>query len=61
VSFSACSVSIAGAQATARCTGSTTYVPKVGSRSARNEYRQWDIDLRKTGDGWHIASVYSSQ
>jgi hypothetical protein len=61
VSFSSCAVSIAGVQATARCTGSNTWVPKVGSRHARNEYRQWDIGLQKTGDRWLIASVDSSQ
>ncbi len=60
VTFNSCAVAIAGAGATARCQGRVTYVPKVGSRTARTDSRQWQIDLRKMTGGWRIEAVKSS-
>jgi hypothetical protein len=59
VAFNSCSVSVIGQRATARCSGNTTYVPKVGNRSPRSEPRKWVIDLRKTGDRWLISGIDS--
>jgi hypothetical protein len=61
VTFSACSVTIVGAGATARCQGRASYVPKVGNRTERVDHRQWQIDLRKNGDSWRIVAVDSRE
>lgn len=61
VAFSGCSVTIIGVGATARCQGSASYVPKVGNRTERIDHRQWQIDLRKTGDNWRIVAVDSRE
>ncbi len=61
VRFSACSVAIIGAGATARCQGSASYVPKVGSRTERVNTRRWQIDLRKSGDDWRIVALDSRE
>jgi hypothetical protein len=57
LTFSRCSVSIDGVNAVAQCSGSATYVPKVGNRSARSEYRQWEFELWKGAGRWRIAAV----
>ena len=36
-----------GEAATAKCRGSATYTPKIGSREPRLESRQWTFQLRK--------------
>jgi len=61
VTFSGCSVAVIGVGATARCQGSASYVPKVGNRTERIDHRQWQIDLRKTGDNWRIVAVDSRE
>lgn len=61
VTFSTCSVAIIGAGATARCQGSASYVPKVGNRTERVDHRQWQIELRKSGDNWRIVNVDSRE
>ena len=57
VRFTSCVVDVAGAVASARCSGRTNYVPRVGNRSERSENREWQFSLRKAGDQWNIASV----
>ena len=59
--FNACSIAIIGTGATARCQGTTTYVPRVGKPTERTDSRQWQIDLKKTGDRWAIVSVDSRE
>jgi hypothetical protein len=59
VRFSSCSVAIEGTGATARCFGTTSYVPRVGSRSERTDARQWEIELGKVVEGWRIVAVDS--
>jgi hypothetical protein len=57
LSFDSCAVDVTGARATARCSGTAMYVPKVGNRRARSEDRHWILDLRNTGDRWIITAV----
>ena len=59
MAFSSCSVLVEAARASASCSGSTTYVTNIGSRSTRTDYRLWDFALRKTGGGWVISAVNS--
>jgi hypothetical protein len=55
--FGACTVSVAGARATAACSGNSMYVTRVGGRGARLDDRHWTFDLQKTTAGWSIAGV----
>lgn len=57
LAFDSCLFDIAGDNATAHCTGSATYTPKVGGRGPRSELRQWTFQLRKAPDGWKIQSA----
>ena len=57
--FGACDVSVAGARATATCSGQARYVPRVGSREARVEARHWTFNLRKLDGAWIIDRVTS--
>jgi hypothetical protein len=57
VRFSSCAIDVTGVVASARCSGRTIYVPRVGNRDERSENREWQFSLRKAGDQWNIASV----
>jgi hypothetical protein len=57
VSFEHCEIEVAAARAEAACSGRARYVPKVGSRTPKDEARQWRFSLRKSGDGWLIDRV----
>jgi hypothetical protein len=53
--FDECDVRVIGRGASAACRGSVTYVPKVGSRTARRDDRQWNFELQKQQDVWLIT------
>jgi hypothetical protein len=58
VSFDTCAILVKGALAKANCRGTTRFVPRVGSRSAQVEPRQWSFSLRKANSGgWLIQEV----
>jgi hypothetical protein len=58
LTFRACDVQLRGAAATVLCTGSTRYVPKIGSREPHVEPLAWTFILRKrTNDVWQIESA----
>lgn len=57
VSFDSCDIEIGGVAAQANCRGTARYVPKVGSRTPRDEARRWRFNLRRTADGWVIDQV----
>jgi hypothetical protein len=57
VLFDTCSVAIIGDGATARCQGSSAYVPRVGRRTERLEPRHWRIELKQADATWHIVAV----
>ncbi len=57
VSFDNCEIEVGGVDAQANCRGTARYVPKVGSRSPRDEARRWRFNLRRTAGGWLIDRV----
>ena len=54
LTFDECNLRLAGVVATATCTGSTAYTPRVGSRDPHVEPRTWNFILRRTADTWQI-------
>jgi len=56
VSLGSCNIDVAGATAHARCAGSTTWQPKVGSGS-RTDRHTWTFDLARAGSGWQIVNA----
>lgn len=57
VALGDCRVRISNASARANCSGSTTWVPKIGSGSPRMDPRRWDFELTKTTGEWQIVSA----
>jgi hypothetical protein len=55
--FKACYIQLRGATADVLCTGSTRYVPKVGSREPRVEQLAWNFKLRKSANDWEIETA----
>jgi hypothetical protein len=54
VSLKSCDVAVDGAAARAQCSGTATWVPKVGGGGARTAARQWEFELRKRDGDWEI-------
>ena len=59
VEFDACQIDINGEAAEASCSGRTSFVPKVGSKSPRVDSRRWTFQLARVRDGWVIDRVDS--
>jgi hypothetical protein len=60
VIFDACQIEVAGILAVSSCNGRASYVPKIGSKTARIDSRVWTFQLRKLLDaGWMIEGVES--
>jgi hypothetical protein len=57
VSLDDCRVQVAGRTAQARCSGSTTWSPKVGAGS-RTESRNWTFELARAANGWQIVNAH---
>ncbi len=57
--FDACQIDVHGPRADAICTGTATFVPKVGSRNQRVESRQWMFSLARAGNTWIVERVQS--
>jgi hypothetical protein len=57
LNFAACDVQLRGATANVVCTGSTRYVPRIGSREPRVEPLAWNFTLRKRANDWEIESA----
>jgi hypothetical protein len=57
VSFESCQIEILYDAAEAACSGRARYVPKVGSRTPKDEARRWKFSLRKANGGWLIDRV----
>jgi hypothetical protein len=56
VNLGSCEMRIVGESATAECTGSTSWTPKVGGRS-HNAVRRWQFRLKNADPGWQIVSA----
>jgi hypothetical protein len=58
LTFQSCQLQVNGPTATAACRGTARYTPRVGSREARDEPRDWRFTLRKVGnEQWQIESA----
>jgi hypothetical protein len=57
IDLQGCDVRVSGARAEAACTGTATYVRKVGRKAAREEARRWMFTLREDGTQWVIDKV----
>jgi hypothetical protein len=57
LTFQNCDVKVDGSAATAACSGTARYVPKIGSREPRVEPRRWSFSLRKRGADWQIENA----
>jgi hypothetical protein len=57
VHLQGCDVGVAGNRAEASCTGTASYVPKVGNKAMRSEQRQWHFTLQQSGGQWLIDRV----
>jgi hypothetical protein len=57
ISFDDCRFDLAGTRAHAWCKGSARYVGRVGSRTVREEPRQWTFVLSKAEESWRIDDV----
>lgn len=55
--FDNCRIFLAGSKATASCTGTVRYVPKVGNRQITAVRQRWDFELREAGEDWSIERV----
>jgi hypothetical protein len=59
VEFGRCDIAVDGGRATATCSGTAVYVPKVGSKAPRTDARSWSFALQQNGDRWQIQRVES--
>ncbi len=56
VSLDDCRIDVTGNRARARCAGSATWSPKVGS-GMHTESREWTFELVRVGAGWQILNA----
>jgi hypothetical protein len=61
VVFDACDVDVQRTTATARCSGTVRFVPRVGGSDARVAQQAWLFSMRKTGRDWTIDEVTASR
>lgn len=54
ISLGGCAITVQSVSAIARCTGSATWVPKVGG-GERTEPRRWEFALEQSGGTWQIV------
>jgi hypothetical protein len=52
-----CRVTVTGPRAEAACSGTASYVRKVGRKAAQLESRQWTFTLRQDSEEWVIDKV----
>lgn len=57
VRLGSCQFDVGDTVAHAQCLGSTSYVPRVGSRTPRTELRSWTFRLRKVDEQWEIIAA----
>lgn len=56
VSLGDCRIDVTGNKARARCAGSATWSPKVGS-GTHTESREWTFELMRVGPDWQILNA----
>jgi hypothetical protein len=52
-----CDLDFQSMRATAKCTGTLRYVPRVGDPTPRVVRKVWTIELQRAADQWQIAAV----
>jgi hypothetical protein len=57
VNLGDCRIDVAGASATATCSGTATWSAKIGDGGRQNERRRWSFELARGGRGWEIVSA----
>ena len=61
LAFDACDVDVQRTTATARCSGTVRFVPKVGSGDAQVAAQAWLFSMRRAGRDWTIDEVRASR
>jgi hypothetical protein len=57
LNFEGCVFALSGSKATVQCTGSLSYVRRVGDATPRTERHSWTIDLERSEGAWQIVQV----
>lgn len=57
LNFDGCAIALSESTATAQCTGSLHYVPRVGNPEPHYERHSWTIELQRTNETWAIVQV----
>ena len=58
LTLQSCGITISGSTANARCRGSATYQPRIGTRSVQVASREWTFDLSKQDTAWRIVNTF---
>ena len=58
LTFQSCGITISGSTANARCRGSATYQPRVGSGPVQLASREWTFDFSKQDTDWRIINTF---
>jgi hypothetical protein len=58
LTFKSCGITISGSTANARCLGSATYQPRVGSGPVQIASREWTFDFSKQDTDWRIVNTF---
>jgi hypothetical protein len=61
IEFDRCQISASGGTAKASCTGTATFVPRVGRQEPMREARSWAFTLERASQGWRIAAAQVSR
>ncbi len=57
LAFDRCEMTVKDAEASAACSGRSTYVPRVGAQSPRTYSAEWKFHLKKVDEEWRIDSA----
>ena len=58
LTLESCGITISGSTANARCRGSATFQPRIGTRPVQVASREWTFDLSKQDTAWRIVNTY---
>jgi hypothetical protein len=58
LTLESCGITISGSTANARCRGSATFQPRIGTRVLEYASREWTFDLSKQDTAWRIVNTY---
>jgi hypothetical protein len=58
LTLESCGITISGSTANARCRGSATFRPRIGTRPVQIASREWTFDFSKQDTSWRIVNTY---